>query len=68
MVNRRDLQINVDSEPWWGPGILHILKVLSLANVKSSISEQKNLQTDLTGDQTQNPMNERPVSYPETIR
>lgn len=54
VVGRGDLQFYAGSEPWWGPDILHFSKVLSLAEVNTSVCEQKNMYTDLTGDQTQN--------------
>jgi hypothetical protein len=39
-----------------------------LREVKVSVCGQKNLYTELAGDLTQNPVNERPVPYPETTR
>jgi hypothetical protein len=58
VVSRDDLELNVDSEPQGeGPVFFTFLKV--------SIHEQKNLPTDLTGDETQNPLIAFPVLYPE---
>jgi hypothetical protein len=48
--------------------MLHIPKVLYLVEVQASVSEQRNSHTDLTGDQTQGPLKEIPMSYPETTR
>jgi hypothetical protein len=66
MVSRRDTQFKVGSEPrsGSGPGILHLPKVLYLAEVKRC--EQKNHRSDLTGDRTHNLVNDSPVPYPET--
>jgi hypothetical protein len=55
IVGRRDLQFNVGSEPWWGPGILHFSKVLSLTVVKTSVCVQKNIHRDLTRNGTKTP-------------
>jgi hypothetical protein len=50
IVNRRDLQFNVRFKSQWGPGILNFPKVLSLAEVKASVSENTIPQRNLTGD------------------
>jgi hypothetical protein len=47
-------------------GILHIPKVS--VEKMASICKQKNLHTDLTGDQTQNPLTESPQCYPKTTK
>jgi hypothetical protein len=45
MIDRGDLPITVHSELWGVSGILLIPKILSLVEVKVSISEQKILYT-----------------------
>jgi hypothetical protein len=64
MVERRDTQFNVVSEPWLWPNTHYIPEVLSL-ELEASICEQRNLHTDLSEDQIQNALNECPVSYLE---
>jgi hypothetical protein len=68
MADRGDQLFNVDSEPQLYPDILHIPKVTSLAEVKASVCGQKNPHRNLDGDQTQKPLSESPVSYPDTTR
>ena len=46
----------------------YIPTILSYVEVKVSICEQKNLHVSLTGDQTQNFLNENLLVYPETGR
>jgi hypothetical protein len=53
---------------WRRPDTLHIRTVLATVVVNVSICEQKDLYTGLSRDWGQNPLNESPVSYPETIR
>jgi hypothetical protein len=58
MVSRVNMQDNVGSEL---PGvfvILHILNVFSFIKLMVSVCEPKNLNTDLTMDWIQNPLNE----------
>lgn len=47
------------------PGILHLPKVLSLAKVKGSVSEQKIPHTALNKDKPQDHLKENPISFPE---
>jgi hypothetical protein len=47
-------------------GVLHFANLLSLAEVKASVSEQKYPYTHLTRDESQDPLNESQVSYSET--
>jgi hypothetical protein len=66
MVSWEDLQFDMESEPWWGSGIFHFPIILSLAELKASVCEQKDLHIDLTKDWVKNPLNKSPVSYPKT--
>jgi hypothetical protein len=56
IFGRGDLQFNVDSVPQWGHGILHFSNTLSLA-----VGRLVCKHTDLTGDETKNPLNESSV-------
>jgi hypothetical protein len=67
-VGRRDLQFNISFKPWLGPSIFHFPEVLSLAEVKTSVCEQKNQHTDMTCDRIQVLLNDSPVSYTKTTR
>jgi hypothetical protein len=70
MFGRGDLQFNVVSVPWEeaGSNILHIPRLLSLVEINISACEQKTLHTDPSMEQSQNPLTESPISYPETAR
>jgi hypothetical protein len=52
----------------WSPVYFTFTKVSCLAEVKTSVCEQKNQHTDMTGDGNQEPLNDSPVSYPKTTR
>jgi hypothetical protein len=62
MGGREDLQLNMGSKETRGPGNLHIHKVLSLAEVKVAICEQKNSYKNLTGEKTQKPSEQNPLN------
>jgi hypothetical protein len=53
-----------------GGGLVYFTlpKFYLLVEVKSPVCEQKDPHTDATADLTQNPLNESPISYPETTR
>jgi hypothetical protein len=54
MARREDLEFNMGSKQWQGTAILEFPRGFSLAY--------------LTIDQTQNPLNGSPVSYPQTTK
>jgi hypothetical protein len=52
------LQLSIDSESWRGPSIIHIPKVISVADVSRRIHTNR--------DRIHNPLNGSPESYPKT--